>query len=277
MEINKGDDMENRISLKSISLVLVLTLVITSLFVPVFANKDVYAAAKTGLSFKKTTVNKGETVQLSLSIAKADAKKKIKWSSSKKKVASVNKAGLVTAKKAGKAKITAKVGKKKYKCTVTVVNAGKGTIKSPYIMKKGPVLTWEGGTNGVVKNTATLRNEAVIAKLKGMNYWDDGDQLSYDRIIAKYDLVGFELNINTKAGWIDGTDVFNGLYTKGMGRSIENYGFSTIYRKGGYNDGYGYDESGKAFTYAYIEKGQSSFITNIIGPNGKIVWLQYSY
>ena len=47
-------------------------------------------------------------------------KKKVKWSSTKKSVATVNKKGVVTAKKKGTAYIKAKVGKKTYKCKVTV-------------------------------------------------------------------------------------------------------------------------------------------------------------
>jgi hypothetical protein len=46
--------------------------------------------------------------------------KKIKWSTSNKKVATVTSKGKVKAKKAGKATITAKVGSKKYTCKVTV-------------------------------------------------------------------------------------------------------------------------------------------------------------
>lgn len=46
--------------------------------------------------------------------------KKVTWSSSDKKVATVSKKGKVKAKKAGRTTITAKVGKKKYKSTVTV-------------------------------------------------------------------------------------------------------------------------------------------------------------
>ena len=43
---------------------------------------------------------------------------KVVWKSSKKKVATVSKKGKVKAKKPGKTTITAKVGKKKYKCKV---------------------------------------------------------------------------------------------------------------------------------------------------------------
>ena len=52
-------------------------------------------------------------------------KKKPKWSSSKKSVATVSSKGKVVAKKAGSATITAKIGKKKYKCKVTVKNKKK--------------------------------------------------------------------------------------------------------------------------------------------------------
>ena len=69
------------------------------------------------LSKKSVTMTKGSKCKLKLINAKAS---KIKWSSSKKSVASVSKKGVVKAKKNGKAVITAKYKKKKYKCKVTV-------------------------------------------------------------------------------------------------------------------------------------------------------------
>lgn len=47
-------------------------------------------------------------------------KQKVKWSSSNKAIATVSSKGVVTGKKAGSVKITAKVGSKKYICKVTV-------------------------------------------------------------------------------------------------------------------------------------------------------------
>lgn len=71
------------------------------------------------LSKKSVTITKGKTYKLKLKKATA---KKVKWSSSKKSVATVSKSGTVKAKKAGKATITAKYKGKKYKCKVTVKN-----------------------------------------------------------------------------------------------------------------------------------------------------------
>ena len=56
-------------------------------------------------------------------------RQKVKWSSSNKKVATVTSKGVVTGKKAGTVKITAKVGSKKYICTVSVKNKKKATLK----------------------------------------------------------------------------------------------------------------------------------------------------
>lgn len=66
---------------------------------------------------------------------KANPEDVVQWSSNKKKIASVNEFGEVTGLKKGKAVITAKIGKKKYKATVTVkkrqikINPAKTTIE----------------------------------------------------------------------------------------------------------------------------------------------------
>jgi len=81
-------------------------------------------AAKIKLSKSKLTLYVKKTATLKVK----GTKKKAKWSSSNKKVATVSKKGKVTAVKAGKATITAKIGKKNYKCKVTVKNP---TISRP--------------------------------------------------------------------------------------------------------------------------------------------------
>lgn len=84
------------------------------LLISVIAMPVSTSAAK--LNKKKLSLNVGKTYTLKASGIKG----KIKWTSNKKKIASVSGKGLVTAKKKGTAVITAKYGKKKLTCKVTV-------------------------------------------------------------------------------------------------------------------------------------------------------------
>ncbi len=108
-----GTKMKERFMKKVLSLVVILTLIITSCLF------SAQAAGKVKLNKKKATIKVGQIVKLKVK----NTKKKAKWSSSNKQVATVNKKGKVTGKKAGKATITAKVGKKKYRCIVRVITS----------------------------------------------------------------------------------------------------------------------------------------------------------
>lgn len=95
-----------------VSICLILTLIITSVFAgAVFA--------KSKLNKKSITIKVGQTYKLKL---KKKGKKKVKWISKNKKVATVSKKGKVKGKKPGNTVIIAKRGKKKYKCKVTVIS-----------------------------------------------------------------------------------------------------------------------------------------------------------
>ena len=100
-------------------LLVVLTLVTASpvaeAVCPAIPASIVAEAASIRLSKKSLTLVAGSSKKIKVK----GTKKKVKWSSSNKKVATVKK-GIITAKKPGKATITAKVGKKKLKCKVTV-------------------------------------------------------------------------------------------------------------------------------------------------------------
>lgn len=99
----------------------ILGMVIIAVLVFTLSPAHSSAAKKVKLSKTKLTLNVGKSKTLKLK----NYKKKIKWSSNKKKVATVSNKGKVTAKKKGTATITAKAGKKKYKCKVTVKAAPK--------------------------------------------------------------------------------------------------------------------------------------------------------
>lgn len=108
---------------KSVSkLVTALLLALAICVTGVIGNEaSVDAKAKVKISNTRITLTVGQSKMLKVK----GTKKKTKWSSSKKSVATVSKKGKVVAKKAGNATITAKIGKKKYKCKVTVKNKKK--------------------------------------------------------------------------------------------------------------------------------------------------------
>ena len=72
---------------------------------------------------KKWNAKVGEKKQLTIEIKPVSTTDKVTYTSSNKKVATVSGKGLITAKKAGTAKITVKSGKKKYTITVKVAKA----------------------------------------------------------------------------------------------------------------------------------------------------------
>lgn len=83
---------------------------------PVLPQPQTVRAASAKISKKTLALSKGKTAVLKIT----GTKSKVTWSSSNNKVAVVSQKGKVTAKKAGTATITAKAGKKRFKCKVTV-------------------------------------------------------------------------------------------------------------------------------------------------------------
>lgn len=81
------------------------------------------AKTKITISSSKITLKAGKSKTLKLKGVSSRNVKKVKWESSKKKIATVSSKGVVKAKKAGKCTITAKYASKTYKCKVTVKKA----------------------------------------------------------------------------------------------------------------------------------------------------------
>lgn len=102
---------------KLTALMLAMAMVISS---PVVVAQTVVTAEAATVKLNQTSATLYENDSLQLKVE--GTKKKVTWKTSDKAVATVNSKGLVTAVKAGKATITAKVGKKSYKCSI-VVNA----------------------------------------------------------------------------------------------------------------------------------------------------------
>lgn len=131
-------------------------LLLASILVPCTAQ----AAVK--ISKSKATIYVGKTLQLKLT----GASKKATWSTSNKSVAIVTSKGKVTGKSEGIARITAKVGKKKYNCTVTV----KSEFDSVEATKNVTFERYDTG-NGIIV-IATNNNKYPVAIDETIVYYD---------------------------------------------------------------------------------------------------------
>ena len=127
------------------------------------------AAGKVALSSSKASVAVGGSKTISLK----NAKGKVKWSVAKKSVASIKANGAsvkVKGKKAGTTTITAKVGKKSYKCKFTVKNAPK-ISKSSISLEKGKSYDLTvTGTSSSPKWSTSNKKVATIKKVSARKY-----------------------------------------------------------------------------------------------------------
>ena len=120
------------------------------------------AAGKVALSSRKTSVAVGGSKTISLK----NARGKVKWSVAKKSVASIKANGAsvkVKGKKAGTTTITAKVGKKSYKCKLTVRNAPK-ISKSSISLDKGK--SYDLTVTGTASSPKWSTSNKKVAKIK---------------------------------------------------------------------------------------------------------------
>ncbi len=127
------------------------------------------AAGKVSLSSSKASVAVGGSKTISL----RNARGKVKWSVTKKSVASIKANGAsvkVKGKKAGTTTITAKVGKKSYKCKLTVKNAPK-ISKSSISLDKGKSYDLSvTGTASAPKWSTSNKKVATIKKVSARKY-----------------------------------------------------------------------------------------------------------
>ena len=126
-------------------------------------------SAKAKISKKSVTITKGKSYTLKIK----GTKKKAKWTSSRKSVATVSKKGKVTGKKRGYATITAKIGKKKYKCRVKVETPSVSSTKKSMAVGSNYALKLNGCSRSKRfyssnRSVATVSSKGIIsAKKKG--------------------------------------------------------------------------------------------------------------
>ncbi|WP_286082622.1 Ig-like domain-containing protein, partial [Parablautia intestinalis] len=140
-------------------------MLVLSFLVTQFATAQAAAKAnKETISLNKSvyTLKKGKTVKLKAVLNKAAKRKGVKWSSSNRKVATVSKNGKVTAKRKGKAAITATVKgtSVKARCKITV-----GTPVSRVTLNRKS-LTLKTGQSFSLKTSISPKRASV----KKVNY-----------------------------------------------------------------------------------------------------------
>lgn len=140
-------------------------------------------SAKIKLNRKKAILRVGKKLKLKVK----GTKKKVKWRSSKKKVATVSKKGVVKAKKPGKTVITAKAGKKKCRCEITVKK--KTTKKKTLVsarenaqLAKALEIKSEQALDGSILFSIKNNNKTMVKYASVTAAWkdDQGEELSED-------------------------------------------------------------------------------------------------
>lgn len=158
----------------------------------VFDNYATVQAASIKISTKSKTTYIGYGFKLNIT----GTNKKVTWSSSNPKVASVSKSGYVTGKSKGTVTITAKVNKKTYKCKVTVNKAAALDLDSTRSMKFI-------GTTKKVTYTSSNKKVATIDKNGKVTPKKTGTTI----LTAKIDGKKYTCTLNVNfAGWKTDSD-----------------------------------------------------------------------
>ena len=275
---------------KKIALGLSLVLVTASIAVPSTESQ----AAKMKLNRSSATITVGKKVTLKV----RGTKKKVKWSSNKKTIATVTRKGKVTAQKPGTAVITAKIGKKKYKCKVKVWQKTTkkptktntepnpiGTRVNPADPRIGITLDTTGGTV-YFKLTETLKGQEAENRLLQMNQsLEEIKQGEYEHTGTTLVLFVYDVQaVNGFAAYpLYGLDIINSytLYDRTCSKNIKN--IESFYLSEGYeamiptNLNLYTGASSKMYEALWIPNEMTSFSNQIYTKNLTPYWVRYQF
>ena len=244
----------------------------------------------------KTLYTKGST-KTTLKVT-TNLTDKITWKSSNTKVASVNSKGVVTAKAKGTAVITAKIGKKKYKCKVKVWQKTTkkptktntepnpiGTRVNPADPRIGITLDTTGGTV-YFKLTETLKGQEAENRLLQMNQsLEEIKQGEYEHTGTTLVLFVYDVQaVNGFAAYpLNGLDIINSyaLYDGTCSKNIKN--IESFYLSEGYeamiptNLNLYTGASSKMYEALWIPNEMTSFSNQIYTKNLTPYWVRYQF
>ena len=220
------------------------------------------AKAKIKLNKTKISLQRGKTYTLKVK----GTKKKVKWSSNKKTIATVTRKGKVTAKKQGTAVITAKIGKKKYKCKVKV---------------------WQKTTKKSAKtNTETLKGQEAENRLLQMNQsLEEIKQGEYEHTGTTLVLFVYDVQaVNGFAAYpLNGLDIINSytLYDGTCSKNIKN--IESFYLSEGYeamiptNLNLYTGASSKMYEALWVPDEMTSFSNQLYTRKLTPYWVRYQF
>ena len=209
-------------------LVIIFALVLS---ISMISSTSVSAAKKVKLNKTRATIYVGKTVTLKLK----NNKSKMKWSSSNKKVATVTSKGKVKGKKAGKATITAKIGKRKYKCRITVKkktnNNNNNTVVTVKEKIKKACMT-HGKISSNMSGTYYYLDRATVS-----DYMPQFEYYTSVKYFPAQDIIRIDVlteNTNSSQDWMTTFDVDNisdSTCKVWYSDSFDNYGEGIVYKK----------------------------------------------
>lgn len=213
------------------------------------------------LNKKKITLSKNGTYTLKATYKPSEVSSSLKFTTSNKKVASISYSGkycYVTAKALGKATITAKMGNKKAKCTVTVnkcwLEIGKGKSKSltSYVKKVSGYkkAKWSSSKKKFVTVSKKGKikgkkhgNSKITAKIKGKKYYLT--VYSYDKkVIKKKTIANVKDRLYVPSSFKLGTVRYPHFYSCKIYYSAKN-----LYGSRVYSATTGFYDKGKFYAY----------------------------
>ena len=180
-----------------------------------------HTAEAASISNKKLTLYTGETYKLKVKNMGGS----VKWSSSKKSVATVNK-GKVTARKKGKTVIRAKAGGRTVSCTVTVKNTALDKETLSLMQYEIGTLTLDCGQKGKIAWSSSAPAVAVVCGEHGNSVFVNSRKAGSTVITATYlgKSYSCQLTVNVLPASVTGEDLMkkDPLY----GKTIAVYGSS---------------------------------------------------
>lgn len=243
------------------------------------------------VSAASTKINKAK---LSLDVGKAatvkvlNTTKKVSWTTSNKSIATVKSTGSrtakVTAKKAGTATITGKIGKKKYTCKVTVKNPI-GSRLNPADPAKGLTIKTSAGTM-YFKLESIYKGADAVTKFKELDSkaWQQHAEYSLPDY-PDHEIVGLQFQVNAKSGFetypLRGSDIISEfeLYDGNCKASISNFHQLYLLNANGNLDTAGLSlfggGSSQMYAFFLVPKETTAFSNFIYTSVNKPYWIKY--